>query len=402
MTVRLQLTGLTKRFCHDARLASRYALADIARECLGLPGAAQRRAGEFTAVDQIGLTLRAGEALALVGENGSGKSTLLKLVCGLIKPSAGSVRRVGGIGAILELGAAFNPALTGRENLVLGIAAAGRDTTHCHGLVSRMIDFAEIDVAIDAPLQTYSTGMKTRLAYALETHLEPDLLLVDEALAVGDMHFQRKCITHMRDYVQQGGALLLVSHNSFQVQSVCDRGVFLEQGRAIVDGTAVEALSAMFEHRRTSCETAAEPPPSRTGTAITGLKIEAGEGEPLETGQPAHLVLSYRAAERVSIRWGFALWSGDMAICIASALDRSDRQLQPGEGALRCTLPALPLIAGRYRLSASIIDSASGQAIDMRGYDDAPVFVDVSAPPDDFLNTQRELGQLTTIAVDWR
>ena len=240
--LRLSVRNLSKRYCQDTRRALRYALADIAREVLPVRDRGELRANEFFALEDVSLNLRAGEAVAILGENGSGKSTLLKIVCGLLKPNAGEVRRIGSVGAILELGTGLNPGLTGRENVELGATLGGVPQAEVGRLLDDVIEFAELDDAIDAPFQNYSTGMKARLAYALATRLKPDLLLVDEALAVGDMHFQRKCIAHMRDYVEKGGALLLVSHNTYQIQAVCNRGLLLERGRIVHAGTAVEVL----------------------------------------------------------------------------------------------------------------------------------------------------------------
>ena len=400
--MRLEVRGLAKKYCQDSRRAARYALADSLSELV--PGAPTTglRSGEFLALDGIDLTLRAGEAVAVLGENGSGKSTLLKIVNGLIKPSAGEVRRRGSVGAIIELGTGLSPALTGRENIALGAAMAGLRGSDAARLADETVAFAELEAAIDAPFQTYSTGMKARLAYALATRLRPDVLLVDEALAVGDMHFQRKCIADMRDYVRSGGSLLLVSHNTYHVQSVCERGLLLERGRAVFEGGVAEALAAMFERRHQPAEALdAAPAPPVGPVSIDRIVIEPVEGERIECDGPARVRLSYNARERVEVWWGFTLLTSDQAICITSSHDMRDRVLEPGQGELSAVLPALSLVPGRYRLCAVLIDARNRQPYAQRGWDDHPLFFDVAGAARIDLNAAVHVGQLTTIAVDW-
>lgn len=401
--LRLQVHGLAKKYCADTRRAARYALADTLGEVLPRVGSRGLRVGEFLALDGIDLTLRAGEAVAVLGENGSGKSTLLKIVNGLIKPSAGEVRRRGSVGAIIELGTGLSPALTGRENIALGAAMVGLRGKDAARLAEETIAFAELEEAIDAPFQTYSTGMKARLAYALATRLRPDVLLVDEALAVGDMHFQRKCIADMRDYVRRGGALLLVSHNTYHVQSVCERGLLLERGRAVFEGGVAEALAAMFERRHQPSERGNLPHAGASGpVSIDRVAIEPVEGERIECGGAVRVCLSYTAREQVEAWWGFTLLTSDQAICITSSHDMRDRVLEPGQGELVAVVPSLSLVPGRYRISAVLIDARNRQPYAQRGWDDHPQFFDVAGAARIELNAAVHVGQLTTIAVDWQ
>lgn len=397
--VRLEIRGLSKRFCQNTRSSLRYALVDTLAEVLPIGRGKGLRRDEFWALDGIDLTLRAGEAVALLGENGSGKSTLLKIVNGMLKPTAGSVRRVGSIGAILELGTGLNPGLTGRENIELGATLEGVPAADFPAFLEEVMAFADLGEAIDAPFQTYSTGMKARLAYSLATRLSPDVLLVDEALAVGDMHFQRKCIQHMRSYVEAGGALLLVSHNSYQVQAVCDRAILLEHGKPIISGTAVAALSTMFE-RRSRALTASSATAAEAG--IGALRLEPVKGEQLVSGEPARLVMEWSADKELDIWWGFSIWTGDMAICVTGNYNVSTSTIAPGSGELVCDIARLPLVPGRYRLSGYIIDAASSQPFARFGQDDSPVFFDVSGKADRVLNALIAMGQLATIEVDWR
>lgn len=214
----LSVSNLSKKYCGDLKKALFYGLGDIAGEMSGRQWWAGRlRPGEFWALDDISFDVRRGEAVAVIGRNGAGKSTLLRVIYGLLKPDMGQVRIAGRSEAIIELGTGFNPLLTGRENIEVGASLHGLDPDATGRLLEAVIDFAELAEFIDAPLLSYSSGMKARLAYSLAAHLGPDLLLVDEALAVGDLAFQHKCIRHMRQFVQGGGSLLLVSHNVQQI-----------------------------------------------------------------------------------------------------------------------------------------------------------------------------------------
>ena len=187
----LSVAHVSKKYAQQLRRSLWYGARDIARELVPFgSNESPLRPGEFWALDDVSFELERGSSLAVVGGNGAGKSTLLKILYGLLKPDRGEVRVRGRMEALLELGTGFNPLLSGRENVGVGAALHGFDGRQTSALLERVIDFAELGEFIDAPLQAYSTGMKTRLAYALSANLEPDVLLVDEVLAVGDVAFQ--------------------------------------------------------------------------------------------------------------------------------------------------------------------------------------------------------------------
>jgi len=188
------------------------------------------RAGEFWAVKDVSFELRRGECLGLIGHNGAGKTTLLKMLNGLIKPDAGSITMRGRVGALIALGAGFNPILTGRENIYINGSVLGLTKKELDAKIDEIIDFAEIREFIDMPVQSYSSGMSVRLGFAIATALDPDVLIVDEVLAVGDFQFRWKCLDRIKKLKQAGVSILLVSHNAADLIRTCDIGVLLNKG----------------------------------------------------------------------------------------------------------------------------------------------------------------------------
>lgn len=398
----LSVSHLSKTYCKDLRRSLRYGLSDMLREVVGpLARPAGLRRGEFLALDDFSLSLGRGEALAVLGHNGAGKSTLLKILNGLLKPNGGEVRIAGRVGALIELGTGLNPLLSGRENILVTAAIHGFPRERERELVDEVVDFSGLEGVIDSPFQTYSSGMKARLAFSLVALMRPDLLLIDEVLAVGDHDFQRKCVSFMLGYLRNGGSLLFVSHNGHQVQAVCEKAVLLERGRLIFAGPAAEALHHMYERQPVSAAEAS--PVARAGpVAIESLSAVAPAGGPARTGEALDLVLRYRASEPVEATWAVTVWSADGWVCITSALNERTRRLEAGAGTLTCSIPRLPLVAGRYLLTASIGDPATLHPLVRFGHEQERVVLDVTSAPGLVSNLQRQRGQLVEMDVEWR
>ncbi len=197
---------------------------------------------QFQALDSVDLDVRPGEVLGLVGGNGAGKSTLLKLLCRISPPSAGSIRYRGRVAAVLEVGTGFHPDLSGRENIYLNGAILGLRRTEINARFSDIVAFAEIGEFLDEPVKHYSSGMYVRLAFAIAAHLDPDILVIDEVLAVGDERFRAKCLAHVRERFRDR-AVILVSHDVESLRSVCTRAVLLDHGRIVFDGAVAEAIA---------------------------------------------------------------------------------------------------------------------------------------------------------------
>ncbi|HEV7742770.1 MAG TPA: polysaccharide ABC transporter ATP-binding protein [Pseudolysinimonas sp.] len=206
------------------------------------------RQEEFWALRDIDLEISSGSTLGLVGHNGSGKSTLLKTIGGIIEPTTGSIKRRGRLAALLELGAGFHPDLSGRENVYLNAAILGLTRRETDKYFDAIVDFAAIEEFVDTQVKFYSSGMYVRLAFAVAVHVDPDLLLVDEVLAVGDEPFQRKCMDKIAEFQAEGRTIVLVSHSADQVGRLCDRVAVLDGGRMVHDGDPSDGLRVLREH----------------------------------------------------------------------------------------------------------------------------------------------------------
>lgn len=211
-------------------------------------GRSHQRRDDFWALHNIDLEVDAGTTLGLVGHNGSGKSTLLKVIGGIIEPTSGQVKRRGRLAALLELGAGFHPDLSGRENVYLNAAILGLSRQETDKYFDSIVAFAEIEAFIDTQVKFYSSGMYVRLAFAVAVHVDPDLLLVDEVLAVGDEPFQRKCLDKIAEFQAEGRTIIFVSHSAEQIARMCNRVAVLEGGHMIFDGEPLEGLSVLRDH----------------------------------------------------------------------------------------------------------------------------------------------------------
>jgi len=240
----IETANVSKIFCRNLKRSMRYGAGDIARELLGRrrPRSLLRK-DEFWALKDISFSLRRGECLGLIGANGSGKTTMLKIINGLIKPDQGCVTVRGRIGALIALGAGFNPILTGRENIYINGAVLGMTKSQIDRQIDRIVDFAELHEAIDAPVRTYSSGMYVRLGFAIYTALHTDVLLIDEVLAVGDVAFRSKCYSAIGEMLKSTAAIL-VSHNAEALLRICNKGLVLDKGRLIYAGDICAALNA--------------------------------------------------------------------------------------------------------------------------------------------------------------
>lgn len=201
------------------------------------------RESKFKAVDNLNLEISAGECVALLGHNGSGKSTALKMLAGVLRPSSGLVRAKGRIAPLLELGSGFHPDLSGRENIYLNGAVLGIPSKELSRRFDEIVEFAGMSEFLDMPVRFYSSGMTVRLGFAIAANVSPDILLVDEVLAVGDANFQEKCLTRMQEFKSLGVTIVLVTHSQSLAESFCERAVVLDHGKKILDGPVTELES---------------------------------------------------------------------------------------------------------------------------------------------------------------
>lgn len=240
----LSVKEVSKKFCRDLKRSLLYGVQDIGAELIGIRSTSERlRPKEFWALNDVSFELRRGEALGLVGPNGSGKTTLLRIISGLIKPDTGSVEVKGRVAPLIALGAGFNPILTGRENIYTNMSILGLSKKEIDERFDAVLEFAEIGDAIDAPVQSYSSGMAARLGFASAIHTEPDILLIDEVLAVGDIKFRLKCYRKLGQLREKGTSFILVAHSSQAILSMCDRAIYLLKGNFIMSGKSLEVMN---------------------------------------------------------------------------------------------------------------------------------------------------------------
>lgn len=233
--VLVKVESVSKKFCRDLKRSLWYGVKDISSELFGANKNGQLRPKEFWAVDDVSFELKRGECLGLIGHNGAGKSTLLKMLNGLIKPDKGSITMKGRIGALIELGSGFNPILTGRENIYNNGAVLGFSKKEIDTKFDAIVEFAEIGDFIDTPVQNYSSGMKVRLGFAVAAQMEPDVLIIDEVLAVGDIGFRAKCFNRINE-LQNNCAVIFVSHAINQVSRLCNTLIHMDHGKVKYQG----------------------------------------------------------------------------------------------------------------------------------------------------------------------
>ena len=300
------------------------------------------------ALQDINLHVEPGQSLGLVGANGSGKSTLLKLLTRVMYQYAGTIEVAGRVGALIEVSAGIHPQLTGRENIYLYGSLLGLARKDVSKRFDDIVEFAEVGAAVDRMVKHYSSGMRMRLGFAVAAFLEPDVLLVDEVLAVGDAAFQQKCLDRMRSVLSQGTTLVFVSHDLAAVEATCSRGVWLNEGIVRAAGPIEDVMHAY----RRSIEEAAEALPSASGVVnVTKATVTGPDGGYPTTQEPVEIELRIESAARRSCRLYLGVSEGP-ATPIFSL--RRDVHLEDGDNVVSCSIAHLPLPHGRYYVWVSL------------------------------------------------
>jgi len=280
----ITVENLSKRYVLRHQQAERYtALRDVlANKAKGLfkPRRAAASREEFLALDDVSFTVNAGDRVGIIGRNGAGKSTLLKILSRITEPTKGRITIDGRVASLLEVGTGFHQELTGRENIFLNGAILGMSRAEINAKFDEIVAFAEVERFLDTPVKRYSSGMHVRLAFAVAAHLEPEILIVDEVLAVGDAAFQRKCLGKMEEVSGEGRTVLFVSHNMEAVQNLCNQGLLLERGRLITSGSMANVIDRYIEgatERRKVMELPAPLDPNAPGCALSAWIESSGE-----------------------------------------------------------------------------------------------------------------------------
>lgn len=346
----------------DLRETLAHGLANLARRLRpGGVGARRVESEEFWALRDVSLELAEGDVVGIVGRNGAGKSTLLKLISRIMEPTAGEIRIRGRVGSLLEVGTGFHPDLTGRENIFLNGAILGMSRAEIRRKFDQIVDFAEIERFLDTPVKRYSSGMYVRLAFSVAAHLEPEILIIDEVLAVGDAAFQKKSLDRMSQVAAEGRTVLFVSHNLGLIRTLCKRGILLEAGTVRFDGTADDAVRTYLEGLQGAAGGAVAPHVQRHGRGLVHLRmVEASApvagGAGLESGRPARFVFhTSQALPGLSCIFDIFDSLGQHVTYFDSANTSPDDGVDDGgEARFVCELDELLLLPGRYRIDVAL------------------------------------------------
>lgn len=308
------------------------------------------------ALKDVSLDVKAGEVVGIVGRNGAGKTTLLKLLSRITHPTEGTISLRGRVGALLEVGTGFHPELTGRENIYLNGAILGMRRKELRSRFDAIVEFAEVARFIDTPVKRYSSGMYVRLAFAVAAHMEPEVLIIDEVLAVGDLAFQKKCLGKMGNVASEGRTVLFVSHNLGAVKNLCTVGHLLDEGRVVASGD-VDSIIENYVSRTSTvgiAELATRSERKGEGKLrFTRFYIEA-DGAPREIaicGSAATFILEYEAStspKNVAVSMAFYSAVGDAVLHLSNEVAGRPFETAPTQGAFVCSFDALPLIPGQY------------------------------------------------------
>jgi lipopolysaccharide transport system ATP-binding protein len=326
---------------------------------------------ELWALRDVELDVREGESVGIIGSNGAGKTTLLKLLTRITQPTTGVVRHRGRIGALLEVGTGFHPELTGRENVYLNGAILGMRKGEIDRKLDEIVTFSEVERFIDTPVKRFSTGMRMRLAFAVAAHVEPEILVVDEVLAVGDVAFQRKCLGRMGSVAREGRTVMFVSHNLTAIESLCDRVCWIDRGRLVADGTPGEVIPKYLSSAgSTSTDRAWEDPESAPGTEwlkVRRARVYPENGspsDPITVDTPFVLEFEYENLDPgVYLNLSLHLFTAEGTLVLNAVPVREGnwygRPYPAGRFRDRCFVPGQLLNDGRYRVELMAVKDQS-------------------------------------------
>ncbi|MCL4828328.1 MAG: ABC transporter ATP-binding protein [Caldilinea sp.] len=380
MTLRVKFENVSKQYRLGLTRSSLPSiLAHGAQRLLRRGGPENVSQRDFWALKEINFDLHPGESLALIGRNGAGKTTILKLLANITKPTNGKIESHGQLSALIELGAGFHPDLTGRENIYLNGAILGLSRRQISQRFDEIVDFSELAQFIDTPVKRYSSGMTVRLGFAVASCIEPEILLVDEVLAVGDAPFQQKCMRRIRGLIEQGTSIIFVSHNFYLVQAVCEKALYLKHGQIFHRGSAQEVIRVYEQdlHEERARKFAATEEhlafDDDSQIEITYVEVCGSNGEQRSEHFSSREAISirihynaYRALGKIHASVFITRADGLTCCMMRTMLDRVELFVDRGCGIVTVTLEPLQLISGSYFAEAWFLNETDSMGITSR------------------------------------
>jgi lipopolysaccharide transport system ATP-binding protein len=356
----IQAHGLSKRYSLGQMAGGYDMLRDALASRIKSLGNGEKETEEFWALRDVDLEVERGETFGIIGHNGAGKSTLLKILSRITPPTSGEAELHGRVGALLEVGTGFHPELTGRENVYLNGAILNMGRAEIDRKFEEIVEFADVARFIDTPVKRYSSGMQLRLAFSVAAHLEPEILIIDEVLSVGDLSFQQKCIGRMEAVAAEGRTVLFVSHNLTAVSNLCDRAMLLTNGRMATMGDARDVITDYARRVGASAGTPLVDREDRRGSGeLQFTEISFGSAgrqtDSPVTGEDLDILLAYKTADGKPLRnvsFGVLVLThlNELMLHLSSPVTGTLLDEIPPEGVARCSIPRCPLPAGQYKL----------------------------------------------------
>jgi lipopolysaccharide transport system ATP-binding protein len=383
-SVSLEARGVTKKHCRSLKRAMLYGIQDITRDILNIAPPLNLRRDEFWAVQDVSFTIKRGECMGIIGPNGAGKSTLLKILNGIFRPDAGKIEFQGRMGALIGVGAGFHPLLTARENIYISASILGLSKKEIDKGLDEIIAFAELEQYVEVPVKHYSSGMYMRLAFSTSAYVAPEIMLVDEALAVGDIGFQRKCMNKMRSYISNGGSLLLVTHDMLALNSLCTNCLVLSAGKVVYQGDVSGGVDCYVKEttygmNNSTSEYTLLPNEIRYGSKecelvslefIQGEKNESGNIDTLISGHSTRASLKIKVNETTKkVHVGISVWdTSGIALLTLNTIGQDISSIPLHEGkTVEYTFEFDCLLnTGRYLVGAGIFNPDTGHFFDRR------------------------------------
>lgn len=415
--VLLKVENISKRYCRDPKRAVAHALRDIGDDIRGSlrPDSGREsdpglRPGEFWALRDVNLEVSAGEVVGLIGHNGAGKSSLIKIIGGILRPTSGRVVLHTERTVVMDHQGGLNPVQTGRENIANQLALYGIKAVDIARATDEVVEYSELAEFADTAVGTYSLGMRLRLALAIYSQIEPDLIIVDEALNGGDIRFQKKFRRFLIDRVDSGGAILVASHQLFAIQSMCGRCVLMNEGRVHSEGPTQEVihtyttLSTQKDKATPLAKSIMGGSATFEGVRIDDVEIVSGDGDAVYPGSSVTFRIRCRCSEAVHpVLCGLEIGGAGVfpLATILGGYDGPGYSLKSGPNEFVCRIDSLPLAAGAYQVCVSVITREGGIVLGMKGYEDDAVFLEVVSRLDSESNMAAYRNNVVHIDAHW-